>query len=99
MNTHKEKICKFCRRRVNELYIHHVVPKVKGGLKGDTVECCRTCSQQIHMLFTEAELKRLTLEQLNSKLEWTAYLHWIAGRNGEFSVKMSSRVKHKRRRR
>lgn len=97
MNKEKTKICTFCKRDVKKLYKHHVVPKVKGGLKGETVDCCRTCSQQIHMLFTEAELKNLTLDQLNQKPEWRAYLKWISGKEGEFSVKMSTRVKHKRR--
>lgn len=99
MDTKEMKNCSFCRRGVKQLYKHHLVPKVKGGVKGEIIECCRTCSQQIHMLFTEAELQKMTLEQLNNKPEWKSYLNWISSRNREFSVKMSSRVKHKRRRR
>jgi hypothetical protein len=93
------KKCGFCNREAQLLYKHHVVPKVKGGLHGETIDCCETCSKQVHMLFTESELKTMTLEQLNNKPEWKSYLKWISTRNREFSVKMSSRVKHKRSRR
>ena len=99
MNKDKEKLCMFCKRNIDILHKHHVVPVVKGGKFNDTVDCCKTCSQQIHMLFTEAELQKMTLEQLNEKSEWQSYLKWISSRNGEFSVKMSTRVKRKKRRR
>jgi len=98
MNTDCLENCKLCSRDVNKLYNHHLVPKVKGGKDGEIVQCCYTCSRQIHMLFAEAELQNMTLEQLKNKPEWEKYLKWISSRNGEFSVKMSSRVKQRRRR-
>ena len=37
---------------------HHLVPKLKGGAKGDTVLLHSSCHSKIHSVFTESELAR-----------------------------------------
>ena len=54
-----KKQCGICKRSTDHIHRHHVVPKVKGGKKGETVECCPTCNKQVHLLFTENELAKI----------------------------------------
>lgn len=91
------KTCYFCKRKVKKLYSHHIIPKVKGGLYGNIIKCCKTCSQQIHMLFSTSELKNMALSDLESNHKWIEYLNWISKREGEYSVKLSARIKRKKR--
>jgi len=90
--------CCFCERETLKVRKHHVTPIVKGGQKGEVVKCCRTCSEQVHMLFTESELRDMTFDELLNHPKMQKYIEWIKNRSGEFSVKMSNHVKGKRRR-
>jgi hypothetical protein len=48
-----------CGRSKDKTYKHHLIPKVKGGKKGEIVECCEACSRQVYMLFSGGELARI----------------------------------------
>ena len=88
--------CILCEREVEKTYKHHVIPKLKGGT--DTIDVCWTCSQQVHMIFSENELRDMSLEELTERPEMIKYLKWVKKKPREFSVKMSKRLRKKRRR-
>lgn len=85
--------CIICNAEVNRLYKHHLIPKSKGGAKGEIVECCDMCSQQIHMLFTEKELAGMSLEQLLADGKMNKFLKWRKNHLGSYTVRMSNKVK------
>jgi protein-arginine kinase activator protein McsA len=87
--------CKICGRSPTKLYKHHLVPKVKGGKKGEIIECCKTCSKQVHMLFSESELAGMNFEELLSTEEMKVYLKWTENRTGDFKVRKSRRLRRK----
>jgi hypothetical protein len=85
--------CGICGEEVDRLYKHHVVPKVKGGAKGETVGCCYTCNGQVHMLFNESELARMSLEELVATEQVQKYIKWRRKHPGEHRHRMSRGVK------
>jgi hypothetical protein len=87
--------CKICGRHTDKIYKHHLIPKVKGGKKGEIIECCKTCSRQVHMLFSEGELAKMTMEELLGMDAMQEYLKWIRNRSGDFKVRKSRRLKGK----
>ncbi len=89
--------CAGCGCEMDQIYRHHVVPRVKGGKKGEVVECCWTCSRQVHMLFTEGELARMSWEELLQTEAMQKYLTWKRRHPGErFRTKLSRRLKRRR---
>jgi hypothetical protein len=72
---------------------HHVLPKSKGGRGQDTIECCSDCGGQVHMLFTNAELAIMTLEDLISNERMKKYVVWKRKHPGPHKHRMSSGVK------
>jgi hypothetical protein len=88
-------ICEICKRKPDKLYKHHIVPKVKGGAKKGIVYCCRTCSKQIHMLFSVNELAKMTLDEILNTHEMQKYIKWIQRRRGDYKVRLSNRLRRK----
>lgn len=86
-------ICELCNRETDKLFKHHIIPKIKGGSKGDILLCCLNCSQQVHMLFTEHELATMSIEILKSTPQMRKYLKWIRKRKGNFAMRQSNRIK------
>lgn len=78
---------------MEKMHRHHLVPKVKGGAKKGIVLCCKTCSRQVHMLFSENELAKMSLNELLGSEEMLKYIAWIQKRKGEFKVRKSKRLK------
>ena len=89
-------LCEVCKRETNSISIHHVIPKIKGGNTGETIECCLTCSQQIHMLFTVGELSHMTLSELLKTEEMAKYISWVKTKPRDFSMKQSLRIKRRK---
>jgi len=85
--------CFFCNREISAVYKHHVVPVICGGAKGQKVDCCLTCSRQIHMLLTVKELASKTKEETKDHPLMQTYIKWISNRQGEFRVKLSRRTR------
>ena len=83
--------CNLCYRETNKLHKHHIIPKVKGGK--DVILCCLNCSQQVHMLFNENELASMSISDLKNTSQMRKYLKWVKKRPGNYSVKMSNRIK------
>ena len=76
-----EQCCQLCEREVEprHLTLHHLLPKQKGGRPEHRVLLCRTCHNQIHKTYSNAELARglSSLEALRNAPEMAAYLAWI----------------------
>jgi len=96
MNGEQAKGCRICGRTTAKVYRHHVIPKVKGRKHRGTIECCKTCSRQIHMLFSESELAKMTFEELLNTEDMKRYITWIRERSGDFRARLSKRLRTKR---
>lgn len=72
-------ICDLCKRNVNNLTKHHLIPKSRGGAKGDTIQLCLSCKDMVHILIDNKQLEREynTLEKLLSNEKIIKYVKWI----------------------
>ncbi len=67
--------CELCEREVEQLTVHHLIPKQKTKRKkidpGPTINICSSCHKQIHSLFdnTRLAIELNSLERLNNGLE------------------------------
>lgn len=73
--------CILCKREVEKLTKHHLVPKQKRGR--ETILVCIPCSKQIHALFSNKELKQKynTLNKLNSSGKIKKWIKWVRNKN------------------
>lgn len=75
--------CELCEREMNNLTVHHLVPKQSVKRKqadvGPTADICSACHRQIHALFDNKYLaKNLnTIEKLESEPQMQKFLSWI----------------------
>jgi 5-methylcytosine-specific restriction endonuclease McrA len=82
MNNKSESgLCELCLRETSARYLtlHHLLPRQKGGKAEHRVWLCRTCHNQIHKTFTNAELARefASLEALRQAPALSRFLAWI----------------------
>jgi len=68
---------------------HHLVPKLKGGAKGEVVLMHKVCHRKIHSVLTEAEIARdyPTVAALRTHPEIARFIAWVAGKPPEFLVR------------
>lgn len=66
---------------------HHLVPRLKGGARGETVLLHAICHQQIHATFSEAELARAysTIEALRAHPGLARFIVWVSKRPPGFT--------------
>jgi len=66
---------------------HHLVPKHKGGRSKGTIRVCVDCGNQLHLLFTNNELRYHlnTLDALRAHPKVQTWVRW-ACRRKEFGV-------------
>ena len=92
-------ICPICQRRISNLTDHHLVPVHKPGKREERAKLCSDCHSQIHMLFSNQELKKEynTTKSIKNSKRMQAYLKFIENRNSEnkLSFKESNRRKKK----
>ena len=71
--------CELCKREVEFLSRHHLIPKSRGGKGGETIKLCLSCKDQIHRLFTNKELDKEynTIEKLLATEKVRKYIGWI----------------------
>jgi hypothetical protein len=65
---------------------HHVVPKLKGGGRGDTVLLHQICHNAIHAALSEAELARSwrDVAALRTHPRLERFVAWVRSRPPEF---------------
>jgi hypothetical protein len=82
--------CEICRiDEVSEK--HHLVPRSRGGK--ETIECCSDCGGQVHMLFNNAELAGMSLDDLVKHEKMEKYIVWKQKHPGAHKHRMSKEVK------
>lgn len=71
--------CDLCKREVEKLTRHHLIPKSRGGSKGDVIKVCISCKDMIHNLIPNKLLDRKynTLEKIKSHPKVRKYVKWI----------------------
>ena len=88
--------CEICGLEKVKMYKHHVVPKSKGGKHGKTINCCKTCHRQLHMLFTEKDLAELSLREVIATAKMQKFIKWRQKHPDEYRSRMSKKVKEYR---
>jgi 5-methylcytosine-specific restriction protein A len=75
-------ICELCRREVDFLSRHHLVPREEGGCYGPTAELCQPCHSTIHLQLTNRELAVLynSVPALQTAEPLQKYLRWISNK-------------------
>lgn len=84
-----DPVCPLCERpipRHAKASRHHLVPKLKGGAKGETVLLHQICHSALHARFSEADLARHlnTVEALRIEPALESFLEWVRGKPGDF---------------
>ncbi|MGF9562666.1 HNH endonuclease signature motif containing protein [Neorhizobium sp. JUb45] len=79
--------CPLCERVIpdEQMDAHHLVPKSKGGKQ--TVALHRICHDQIHSIFTDAQLakKFSTIEAILEDAAVQKFVAWVKGKPPGFS--------------
>lgn len=81
------KTCPLCKREIiDDSETHHLIPRLKGGNKGPTVELHRICHSKIHSIFTERmlQIKFNTIEVLLENDEIQKFVKWVANKPSNF---------------
>lgn len=71
--------CELCNREVERIEFHHFFPGKKRRKNEDGIYVCNTCGDQIHILFSNQELRDLynSIEKILGSPRFNDYLKWI----------------------
>ena len=99
-----DPICPLCGRVIPKdvpQSLHHLVPKLKGGKRGETVLLHHLCHKEIHASLSESELAMAyyTIERLRSHPRLERFIAWVTKRPPEFNSRSPSHRKKRNRRR
>ena len=89
-----ESRCELCERKVAQLTIHHLVPRSQArARKGSTLptaKLCPACHKQLHVLFSnrDLKLKYAGVEELKSAPEIQNFLAWIRKQDPNKHIKV-----------
>lgn len=86
-------VCPLCQRPIPPdvpQSRHHLIPKLRGGKRGETVLLHHICHKTIHKTFRETELARNlnTTEALRAHPDLARFLDWIGKRPPGFTGKI-----------
>ena len=89
MNEESLGSCPICGRDMDKKNsnLHHLVPKLKGGKKGDTVRLHVICHSKIHSLWTEAVIRDdyNTIAKIMLGEDMKKFAKWISKKPANFS--------------
>lgn len=82
-------VCPLCERPIPpgaRASRHHLVPKLKGGARGETVRLHQVCHAAIHARHSEAELARRLADvaSLRADPEIARFLAWVRTKPDDF---------------
>ena len=88
-------VCPLCGRPIPpgaRASRHHLVPKLKGGAKGETVLLHQVCHSAIHARFSEAELARRLhdVDSLRQDPAMADFLTWVRTKPDDFHARTAS---------
>ena len=94
MRQETDPICPLCDRPIPPdvpQSRHHLIPRLKGGAKGDTVLLHAICHREIHATLTEAELARdyATIAALCAHPRLAKFVAWVARRPPAFNARVA----------
>jgi len=71
--------CALCRRQVEVLSRHHLIPREEGGRYGPTAELCQPCHSSVHLLLSNKELalRYNTIPALQAAEPLQKFLRWV----------------------
>lgn len=95
--------CALCGRDVPSqiITLHHLKPRQKGGKAEDRTPLCRPCHQQVHAVFSNADLAKsyATIEALKGSEQMQGFLKWIQKQSPERNFRVVTSNAHPSRRR
>ena len=74
------QICPLCDREITVNWSdHHLIPKSRGGAKGETVRMHKICHVKVHSLFNEKQLEKEydTIEKILGHEEIQTFVKWV----------------------
>src|SRR5437016_6601885 len=76
--------CELCKREVERLTSHHLVPRRNDDKHGPQAKLCPTCHHEVHVLFSEGTLAQQlnSIEALKAELQGASYLSWVRKQSG-----------------
>lgn len=85
--------CELCQREVENLTVHHLIPKQKNGHHGPKINICSACHRQIHNLFDNTRLAQElnTLEKLRSEPQMWKFLSWVRKQDPNKRIKIDKK--------
>ena len=89
--------CQLCKRDMEELTVHHLIPrqtvKRKQADVGSTIDICSACHRQVHSFYSNLQLARQlnSLEKLQSEPKMRKFLSWISKQNPQKKIKVHRR--------
>jgi len=99
-----DPVCPLCQRPIPpeaKSSRHHLVPRLKGGKRGETVLLHQICHSAIHARFSEAEIvQRLSdIDALRADPELARFVAWAATKPPDFHAPTHSVRGHRKKRR
>jgi hypothetical protein len=78
---------------------HHLVPRLKGGARGEVVRLHQVCHDAIHAVLTEAELARgyRDVAALRAHPKIARFVAWVAGKPAGFQARTAGPRRRRRR--
>lgn len=76
--------CALCRREVDRITVHHLVPRARGGNHGPKANLCPTCHRQVHAMFAVDTLAEdlYSVELLRAHPRVAGFLRWMTRQRG-----------------
>jgi len=77
---------------------HHLVSRLRGGKRGETVLLHQICHNEIHATLSETELARdfSTIKMLQAHPRLAAFIRWVAKRPPSFQSRTPGPRRNKR---
>lgn len=84
--------CSLCGREVSKLEFHHFYPGKKRRKDESGIDVCEQCGDQIHLMFSNTELRTKYNNLQSLKEAMQSYISWIKDKpESRFSVKVKKR--------
>lgn len=91
-------ICPMCGQEMSHenSNLHHLIPVLKGGRKGETVRLHKICHEKIHSIWKESELRDFynTMDHINADERIQKFVKWVRKQK---NLNQSNKLNNRRR--